>query len=61
MDKHNQTRESWDRIDPNIPNDMRDASRLSAVAYLLRKNGHDGQWNDLPAGGWFKAQEKPKR
>jgi phage terminase large subunit GpA-like protein len=59
-DKHNQVRESWDRIDPNIPNDFRDAKRLSATAMLVRKNGHVGQWNDLPTGGWFKAQERQR-
>lgn len=34
-DAHNNVRESWDRIDPSIPNDYRDCKRYSYVAMLL--------------------------
>lgn len=61
LGKDNRTRESWDKVDEAIADDFRDCARYSATAYLVRKNGHDGQWNDLPTGGWFSAQQKPKR
>jgi phage terminase large subunit GpA-like protein len=34
-DGHNNSRESWDRIDTNVPNDFRDCKRYSYAAMLL--------------------------
>jgi phage terminase large subunit GpA-like protein len=34
-DAHNNASESWDRIDANVPNDMRDCKRYSYTAMLL--------------------------
>lgn len=34
-DAHNNSRESWDRIDTNVPNDYRDCKRYSYVAMLV--------------------------
>lgn len=35
VDSHNNTRESWDRIDDGIPNDFRDCKRYAWIAKLL--------------------------
>lgn len=35
VDSHNNARESWDRIDPNVPNDFRDCKRYAWVGMLL--------------------------
>lgn len=39
LDSHNNVRESWDRINENIPNDFRDCWRYSWVARLLATGG----------------------
>lgn len=39
LDTHNNVRESWDRINENIPNDFRDCWRYSWVARLLATGG----------------------
>lgn len=39
LDSHNNTRESWDRIDENIPNDYRDCRRNAYIAMLAHTRG----------------------
>lgn len=54
-DRNNQVRESWKRIDESLPNDYRDCLRYESVAYLLKKNRHDGFADDAPTS-WFASQ-----
>lgn len=39
LDSHNNSRESWDRINTNIPNDFRDTLRYAYVAMLISTRG----------------------
>jgi len=41
LDTHNNPRESWNRIDENIPNDFRDCRRYAYVARLIALRGRD--------------------
>lgn len=39
LDSHNNSRESWNRINTNIPNDLRDSRRYGYVAMLIATRG----------------------
>lgn len=39
LDAHNNARESWDRIDTNVPNDFRDCERYAYVAMMIATRG----------------------
>ena len=39
VDKNNNARESWSRVDANIPNDFRDTRRYSYIARLIAARG----------------------
>lgn len=54
LDKSNNEREKWERIDSNVPNDFRDAWRYAYVAMLIATRGR----SIMPRG--FKADPPPE-
>jgi phage terminase large subunit GpA-like protein len=58
----NQTKEVWERIDENIPNDYRDCFRYSFAAMLRVTRGADikGQGQTRPIRREERQQEKPR-
>jgi len=55
-DSRNQARETWKRIDENIPNDYRDAKRYAYVA--MKRTVRGRQRVVKPEGGYFNQQQK---
>lgn len=60
IDKKNYERESWTRIDSDIPNDYRDCKRYALVAMLIHTRGRSLRPRVAPESGAPPAKPKPK-
>jgi phage terminase large subunit GpA-like protein len=48
LDTANNTKEVWERVDPSVPNDYRDAKRYASVAFFVTVRGQKGKPRSKP-------------